>query len=309
MTLIGENAPSIPYAILMAGQLSERAGMAEHLREYPGFSSVADHFNGLTADRFERWVTDASQEEISETFTAPSVMVLYDILCGQVACRRWGPPAAVAGYSLGFYAAAVLARCTSAAVILQWLEKVNAYNRTTFGEGRFRLAAVTGLTVADMRARLADWGLETIRIANINNARQLVLAGLASEMEEVLQRLRGGVLDARDLPLDIPLHTPHLEGARQAVAAWWASVPAGSPIMTLLSPVDGEPVTSGESFKRHMMMSLVSPTHWQAVVARLKAMNIKRALDVSPAGELGRMARWTYRELEVIPVSALWEGR
>lgn len=309
MTLSGVNSPSIPYAILMAGQLSERVGMAEHLREEPGFRSLTDHFNGLTSDRFEHWVTDASQEEISDTFTAPSLMVLYDILCGHAACRRWGPPAAAAGYSLGFYAAAVLARCTSAAVILQWLDRVNACNQRTFDQGRFRLVAVTGLTVQEVVARLAEWGLETVQIANINNARQLVLAGLASEVGEVINRLRGVALDVRDLPLDIPLHTPHLEPARQAVGDWWASMPAGSPVMTLLSPVDGEPVTSGESFKRHMMASLVSPTHWQAVVARLKAMNIKRALDVSPAGELGRMARWTYRELEVIPVSALWEGR
>ena len=309
MTLDGVNSPSIPYAILMAGQLSERAGMADRLREDPVFRGLADHFNGLTADRFEHWVTGASPEAISETFTAPSVMVLYDILCGHVASRRWGPPVAAAGYSLGFYAAAVLARCTSAAVILQWLDKVNACNRRNFGDGRFRLAAVTGLTVQDMGGRLADWGLKTVQIANINNARQLVLAGLASEVGEVTNRLRGVALDVRDLPLDIPLHTPHLEPARQEVSDWWASVPAGSPMLTLLSPVDGEPVTSGESFKRHMMISLVSPTHWQAVAARLKAMNIKRALDVSPAGELGRMARWTYRELEVIPVSALWEGR
>lgn len=309
MTPNGVDSPSTPYAILMAGQLSERAGMAEHLREDPGFRSLADHFNGLTADRFEHWVTGASQKEISGTFTAPSVMVLYDILCGHLASRRWGPPAAAAGYSLGFYAAAVLARCTSAAVILQWLDKVNACNRRNFGQGRFRLMSVTGLTVQDMDARLEDWGLETVQIANINNARQLVFAGLASEVGEVANRLRGVALDVRDLPLDIPLHTPHLEPARQEVADWWSSVPAGSPVMTLLSPVDGEPVTSGESFKRHMMLSLVSPTHWQAVIARLKAMNIKRALDVSPAGELGRMARWTYRELEVIPASALWEGR
>jgi [acyl-carrier-protein] S-malonyltransferase len=122
-----------------------------------------------------------------------------------------------------------------------------------------------------------------------------------------LDRLKGAALDLRDLPLDIPLHTPHLERARQEVADWWASVPAGSPVLPLLSPVDGAPVTSGASFKRHMMISLVSPTHWQAVVAQLKSMNIRRALDVSPGGELGRMARWTFRELEVIPVSALWE--
>lgn len=280
--------------------------MGAPLRGDPVFRGLADRFNALTAHRFEHWVTQASQGEISEPFTAPSVMVLYDILCGHAACRLWGVPAAVTGYSLGFYAAAVLARCTSEAVILEWLDRVDDCNRRSFAKGRYRLAAVTGLSVEEMRARLADWVLERVQIANINNARQLVVAGPSEEMEVALERLKAVALDVRDLPLDIPLHTRHIEPARREVSEWWASVGASSPALTLLSPVDGELISDGGSFKSHMLTSLVSPTHWQAVVERLKALNIQRALDVSPGGELGRMARWTYRELEVIPVSALW---
>jgi len=297
---------SNPYAILMAGQLSERAGMGVPLRSDPVFRGLADEFEALTAGRFERLVTQASQEELSQAFTAPSAMVLYDLLCGHAACRKWGAPAAVTGYSLGFYAAAVLAGCTTAAVILRWLSQVNDSNRRTFAPGQFRLAAVTGLSVGEMQVSLAVRGLEGVRIANINNARQLVIAGPSEEMEVALERLKAVALDVRDLPLDIPLHTEHIEPARQEVAPWWASVTTSDPTLTLVSPVDGELISDGDSFKSHMLTSLVSPTNWQAVVARLKNLNIRRALDVSPGGELGRMARWTDRELDVIPVSALW---
>lgn len=298
--------PSIPYAILMAGQLSEQAGMGAPLCGDPVFRGLADRFNALTGHRFQHWVTQASQEEISEPFTAPSVMVLYDILCGHVACRRWGAPAAVTGYSLGFYAAAVLARCTSEAVILEWLDRVDDCNRRCFAKGQFRLAAVTGLSVEELKARLANWGLERVQIANINNARQLVVAGPKEEMAVAVERLKPLALDVRDLLLDIPLHSRYIEPAQREVAEWWTSVGASSPALTLLSPVDGSLISDGGSFKSHMLTSLVSSTHWQAVVERLKALNIRRALDVSPGGELGRMARWTYRELEVLPVSALW---
>lgn len=295
-----------PYAILMAGQLCERAGMGMPLASDPAFTELAGEFNALTAGRFEHWVTQASQEELSQTFTAPSAMVLYDLLCGHIACRKWGPPAGVTGYSLGFYAAAVLANCTSAAVILQWLVRVDDCNRRTFDGDRFRLAAVTGLSVAEMGACLAEWDLRGVRIANINNARQIVIAGPSGEMEVALGRLKAVALDVRSLPLHIPLHTPHIEPALREVAPWWASVSASDPSLTLLSPVGGEVLSDGGSFKSHMLASLVSPTNWQAVVARLKTLDIRRALDVSPGGELGRMARWTDRELEVIPVSALW---
>ena len=58
-----------------------------------------------------------------------------------------------------------------------------------------------------------------------------------------------------------------------------------------------------------MLISLVSPTHWQAVVAEVRSMGILTVLDTSPGGELGRMARWVARDLQVLPVSSLWEGR
>jgi [acyl-carrier-protein] S-malonyltransferase len=301
-------APAGPYAILMAGQLSEREGMAAGLSGHPIFERLGTSFDALTEGRFRTWVTTSPQEEISEKFTAPEVMVLYDILCGHVALERFGKPAAVAGYSLGFYAAAVLARSTTAPTVLTWLDRVNARNRDTFAPGQFKLLAVTGLGLEELRRRLTEWSLDEVEVANINNARQLVLAGSAGAIDRLTERLQGLVLDQKPLPLDIPLHTPFLEPARQAVADWWASVPAGAPVMPLLSPVNGKPIVSGASFKRHMLESLIAPTDWQAVVAEVRSMGILTVLDTSPGGELGRMARWVARDLKVLPVSSLWEG-
>jgi [acyl-carrier-protein] S-malonyltransferase len=294
--------------MLMAGQLSEREGMAAGLRGHRVFDRLGTSFDALTAGRFTAWVTTAPQEEISDRFTASKVMVLFDLLCGHAALERFGKPAAVAGYSLGFYAAAVLARSTTTPTVLTWLDRVNARNRETFPPGEFKLLAVTGLGLEDLRRRLSEWSLDEVEVANINNARQLVLAGPASAMDRLVEHLQGIVLDLKVLPLDIPLHTPFLEPARQAVADWWASVPAGAPVLPLLSPVNGKPIASGASFKRHMLESLVAPTDWQAMVAEVRAMGIMTVLDTSPGGELGRMARWVARDLDVLPVSSLWEG-
>ncbi len=300
-------APAGPYAVLMAGQLSEREGMAAGLRGHRAFGRLSSSFDALTEGRFTRWVTTAPQEEISEKFTAPEVMVLYDVLCGQAAQERFGKPAAVAGYSLGFYAAAVIARCTTVPAILTWLDRVNGKNRETFAPGQFRLLAVTGLGLEDLQRRLADWSLDEVEVADINNARQFVLAGSAASMEKLAGLLQGLVLDQKFLPLDIPLHTAFLEPARQAVADWWASVPAGAPVLPLVSPVNGQLIASGASFKRHMLESLVAPTDWHAVVAEIRSLGVVTALDTSPGGELGRMARWVARDLQILPISALWE--
>jgi malonyl CoA-acyl carrier protein transacylase len=290
----------------MAGQLSERAGMGLRLSSHPVFQRLVGRFDALTAGQFERWVTTASQEEISERFTAPTLMVLYDQICGEIAAKEWGTPAVVAGYSLGFYAAAILARCLSAKAVVGWLTRVNASNARLFPPGTFALAVVTGLSLSQWEEFAAQWPEGGLKIANINNAKQLIIAGPRVEMERALNGLHGVALDAHVLPLDIPLHTDYLEESRQEVMAWWSMVPAAAPHIPLLSPVDGQPIGSGAAFKREMLASLTAPTNWQSVVQTLEAMGIRRALDTSPGGELGRMARWTYRALEVAPVSDLW---
>lgn len=295
------------YAILFPGQLSERAAMGAPFRFHPVYRRLAPGFGQLTRGQFERWILEAGQEEVSERFTAPGIMVLYDLLAAEVAVHEWGPPAAVAGYSLGFYAAAVLSRCVSVSAVLTWLEKVNASNARTCPPGRYALAACTGVSPSEATALFVDWGLAGLKLANVNNPRQLVFAGPAGEAAQAVERLGGRVLDVRLLPLDVPLHTAYMEQACLEVQSWWSAVPSGAPVYPLVSPVDGHLVGSGSAFKNEMLASLQSPTRWDLAVRALAALGPARLLDLSPDGSLGRMARWTDRSLQVVPVSALWE--
>lgn len=300
--------PDGAYAILMPGQLSERTGMARPLQGHRLFKRLSGGFNALTSGQFERWVTTASQEEIGDRFTAPAVMVLYDILCGEVAAETLGPPAAIAGYSLGFYAAGVVARCVSAQAVLGWLTRVNASNALAFPPGAFALAVSTGLAPEALTKAFAQWGLGALEIANINNPSQAVFAGPAREVAEAVERLQGVALDVRTLPLDVPLHTSYMEPSRSEVLSWWSLVPASAPLYPLLSPATGKKILSGAGFKQEVLTALAVPTDWVAVVRELESLGIRTLLDLSPQGDLGRMARWTCRSMEILPASSLWEG-
>ena len=297
-----------PYAILMPGQLSERAGMALPLAGDEVFERLAGGFDGLTGGRFRYWVTQAPPEELGERFIAPAAMVLYGALCAEVALSRFGPPEAVAGYSLGFYAAGLFARCVKASAVLEWLERVNAANGRDFPPGRFALASETGLSRAEVEALLDRWGLGEVAVANVNNPKQVVFAGPRSAVERATERMKDLVMDARLLPLDVPLHTHYVERARSEANPWWQGVPAADPLWPLISPRDGHVIHAGREFRKEVAEALSSPTDWVAAVAGLRALGVRRLLDLSPGGELGRMARWTDRDMDILPVSSLWES-
>lgn len=272
------------------------------------FRRLSGGFDALTDGRFSRWVTTAGAEEISERFTAPALMFLWGALCAGCAEAAWGPPSAAGGYSLGFYAAAVSARCLTLQTVLGWLDRVNAANARTCTPGRFALASVTGLSEADLRGMLLRWDLGEVEIANVNTARQVVVAGPASQVRDALGRLEGKVLEARELALDVPLHTPHVLPASQAVADWWQAVPCAAPAFSLISPVDGGAIRGGPAFKRSMLESLTSPTRFPEVVRGVAAARPERVIDLSPGGELARMAAWVDRDLRVLPLQTLWDA-
>ncbi len=298
----------VRYGIMMPGQLFERQGMARHLKGSPVFKRIAGGYNALTQGRFETWVTDAPQEEISDRFTAPDIMVLYGCLCAEMATERFGPPAAVCGYSLGFYAAAVHARSITVQAALGWLRRVNAFNARDFPSGAFGMAAATGLSKREVEDAFSEWGLTDLFVSNVNNARQIVFAGPSPAVGEAVDRMAKRALSIQTVPLDVPLHTPHMNRAKREIEGWWSTVPAATPTCELISPVDGAPVRSGRAFKREMLVSLGSPTDWVSVVNTMSDLDLEWVLDLSPQGELGRMARWTRRGLDVKPVSVLWES-
>ena len=305
VNLVGEHR----YGIMMPGQLFEREGMARALVGHPVFERIAGGFNVMTEGRFEHWVTTAAREEISGRFTAPSVMVLYGCLCAEIAKEDLGPPAAVCGYSLGFYAAAVFAHSITVQTALGWLGRVNAFNARDFPEGRFGVAVSTGLSKVELEKAFRDWALDGLFVSNVNNSRQMVFAGPKRLVTEAAERLEKVALSVQEAPLDIPLHTPYMDGARREVEGWWSTIPAASPACELISPVDGALVRSGRALKREMLTSLASPTDWVAVVKTLDELDLEWVLDLSPGGELGRMARWTKRDMDIRPASCLWEGR
>jgi [acyl-carrier-protein] S-malonyltransferase len=299
---------SCPYAILMPGQLSERSGMALPLAGDEVFERLAGGFDALTGGRFRYWVTQAPAEELGGRFVAPTAMVLYGALCAEVALSRFGPPEAVAGYSLGFYAAGLFARCVKASAVLEWLDRVNAANGRDFPPGRFALASETGLSRAEIEALFDRWGLAEVTVANINNPKQVVFAGPRGAVQRAIERLKGLVMEVRLLPLDVPLHTPYVERARSEATPWWQGVPASDPLWPIISPRDGRVIIAGREFRKEVAEALSAPTDWVAAVTRLRELGLRRLLDLSPGGELGRMARWTVRDLEILPVSSLWES-
>lgn len=292
---------SPPYAILMAGQFSETPEMGCTLSGDSVFLDAARAFGALTGGKFPEWVTRSGADELGRHEVACEAVVLFDAALGEVARARFGAPGLVAGYSLGFYAAASLAGVFPMELALAWIRRVNAGMEARFPGGSFGLAVSIGLSRGELLDTFGAAGLRGLRIANVNNARQLVYAGPSAEVSASMRVLEGKVLSAKELPLGFPLHTPYLEPVVREVEPWWRTVELADPSLPLLSPVDGSILSRSEAVREAMLLSLTEPTDWVAVVRAVASASPEWALDTSGDGSLGRMTRWVDRGINMVP--------
>ncbi len=290
------------YALTFGGQAGAASGLGKLLASWRGLDAWLEKVCAESAPDARWLLLEAPAAIATERFTAARMMVLYNHACAEMALASFGPPSALAGYSLGFYAAASAAGCAPLSIFLEWVDRVNAANAIHCPKGAFGLGVSVGLKMEEVQRGFRDWDFPDLAITGINNVTQIVFAGPASQVDEAVSRLKAVALDARRLEMDVPLHCRHVAKAAEAVAPWWSTVALAPPMMPLVSPVDGEMIESGEAFREVMARSLVSPTNWVAVARRFSLLSPKMVLDASPGGDIGRMTRWTWREASVTPL-------
>ena len=264
------------------------------------FRRAAASFDAISGGSFSRLLMTATQAELSDRFVAPSAVALFDMACCEVARDMFGMPAALSGYSLGFYAAAAFAGVFRPEVATEWIERVNRSMASRFPRGMLAMAVAVGMKEADLKGAFRSAGLSGLRISGINNLTQCVFVGPSSEVAQAAERVGPALLSCKLLPLDTPLHTDYMRPVAEEIAGWWRTVPLKDPEMELISPVDGGRITSDSQIRETMLESLVRPTDWLSVVRAVSSSGVTWALDTSGDGSLGRMTKWADRLLDVV---------
>jgi [acyl-carrier-protein] S-malonyltransferase len=280
---------------LFPGQGSQYAGMGRELgvcgpaaRELVGEAGA--HLGLPVADWLARAdATTLADPEVAQlTIFVSSTVLLTELQASDVR------PAAVAGHSLGEFAALVAAGC------LDWpvaLDLVAARGRAMAAAARSRpgtMGAVVGLPVEDLQQICADQHRpeRPVVVANLNSGRQAVVSGAEDAVEAVLAAARGrGALRARRLPVGGAYHTDLMEPARRALQPMLAQAPMRPPHTPMVSSIDGGPVVDIETYRRMLIGQITSPVRWYDAVLTLRGLGLSSYVEVGPGRVLSGLVR------------------
>ena len=210
-----------------------------------------------------------------------------------------GPPVAVAGHSLGVYAAAV---ASGALAPGDGLALVVAAYRLAHDACRGRSPAMLAVAgPADVEEVVRQAGGSSLRVVIRNGAFSAVVAGTSCDVARVEAALedepgiRVGWLDR-----EVAYHHPgFLAGAADALGRVASGLRWADPRVPVVSSIDGVPCGTAAEVAAFVVANLAHPIDWRRAVATLSNLGAGGLWECGPGDTLARIGRGCQPELDV----------
>jgi [acyl-carrier-protein] S-malonyltransferase len=133
--------------------------------------------------------------------------------------------------------------------------------------GKLGMAAVLCMGFSSVEEILQTNSIRDVYLSNDNGPNQVVIAGLAANIDEAMPHLIAGGA-RRVLPLKVSgaFHTPFMQEATEEFSEYLDSLQFSNPKQRVISSVTAEEVLTTERAKELLCMQLANPVRWTKVM-------------------------------------------
>lgn len=285
-------------AVIFPGQGSQSVGMLDPWIEHPASRAVLEEASDvLGADLVERCRDPLVLEQ---TETTQQAVLTADVAAYRVLAAEGVEPVAVAGHSLGEYAALVAAEAAPFGATLD-VVRDRSLAMAEAGAARpgtmLALVGVTPEQAAELCAEAA--GSDVLVVANANSQMQTVLAGEHAAIERAEALAKDRKCRAIRPSVAGAFHSPLMEPARSRIDDALDRLQLRPARIPIVQNVTAEPTTDPQALLDSLRVHVVSPVRWVESMARLAGLGAEVVVEAGPGDVLSRMARRDLRELTI----------
>ena len=282
------------FAFVFPGQGSQAVGMLNGFIDHAVVKhTVAEASDVLQMD-LGKLIAEGPKEDLDLTVNTQPIM-----LAAAVAIyRAWGEaggarPAVVAGHSLGEYSALVAAGVISFqdAVPLVRFRAQAMQDAVPVGQGS--MAAILGLSDADVHQVCAEAAQgEIVEAVNYNAPAQVVIAGHKGAVERACELAKSkGAKRALPLSVSAPFHSSLLSPASDRLHDYLANLRFFEPQIPLIDNVDVATKTGAEQIKDALVRQAASPVRWVETIQKMANDGITHVVECGPGKVLTGLTR------------------
>ncbi len=259
---------------------------------------------------YDLWalVAEGSTDDLGRTEVTQPAMLAADIAAWRIYRAVGGRmPVALAGHSLGEYAALVAAESLAFPVAVALVAERGRLMQAAVAPGAGAMAAVLGLDDEAILAVCAEAAAGSVcEAVNFNSPGQVVIAGDAAAVAraEGLAKAAGAKRFV-PLPVSVPSHSSLMRDAAVRLADALASVPIQPPVVPVLHNVDAQAHDDAVAIRHALVEQLYRPVQWVACVEALAARGAQRQLEFGPGKVLTGLAKRINKDIVGI---AVWDA-
>ena len=286
-----------PSILLFPGQGTEAVGMSAGWERQGAWVETVQAAERHSGYPLRRLMAEGPLVDLRFQRHAPCVVLAHSV----GVYRAWREaglqlPVAAAGHSMGFYSALVAAGVVSIEDALDLLSAVEDLSEAAFAGRPMGMAFIIGVPELDVRQALLAH--PALTLSNRNGQAQFTVSGPREDLEALLGVLGQTAFKSGLLPVQHPLHGPHMAALLPAIARRLAAVIPAQPAFPLVSHFDGRMLASGAGAWDEGLASVALPVDWLAVVAQFRGLASPLA-ECGHGSQLAGLTRWAERTFQV----------
>jgi malonate decarboxylase epsilon subunit len=268
-------------AFLFPGQGAQSEGLLHHLPQHAEVTRTIKEASDVL--RLDIGALD-SAESLRSTTLVQQALLIAGVATARALMAEHVHPAAVAGMSIGAFAAAVVCGTLRFADALPLVRLRGELMQATFPSG-YGLAAIEGLDEVQVegiveRIRTAEC---PVYISNINAPRQIVVAGSDAALDAVIAQARQeGARRAELLAVSVPSHCPLLQPIADRLEQEMAKLSLQPPSMPYVSNRGGRALSDAEAIRDDLATSIAHPVRWYDTLEVLRELGTQLFLEMAP---------------------------
>lgn len=295
------------FAFVFPGQGSQSVGMLDAWGPHPVLADTLQEASAALGEDVGQLIQHGPKEALALTTNTQPVM----LVAGVAAWRIWraeggAAPLALAGHSLGEYAALVAAGVLTLAQAAPLVRLRAQAMQDAVPVGAGAMAAILGLGAVQVRAGCvqaqASFGpdsAEVVQAVNFNDPAQTVIAGSKAAVERACEMLKAsGAKRALPLPVSAPFHSSLMRPAAERLRLALEQTAFLPPQIPVLNNIDVACETAPERIRDALYRQAFGPVRWVECVQALKARGVRTVVECGPGKVLAGLVKRIDPELD-----------
>jgi len=277
-------------AFVFPGQGSQEVGMGRDLAErHAVCREVFEEADAALGIPLARLCFEGPEQELQLTANAQPAILTASVAALRALELEGIRPEAVAGHSLGEYAALVAAGALTFGDAVKLVRRRGEYMQDAVPVGQGAMAAVMGLdrealeqVCRDARERTGGAGM-VVSPANLNAPGQIVISGHAAAVDAAVALAQErGARRAIRLAVSAPFHCALMQPAADRLAADLERTTMKDLHVPLVTNVHARAIRAAAEARAALAAQVTAPVRWEESVHALAGLGVRRALECGP---------------------------